>query len=367
MIAFDEAFHRLAEFLVQSKLGDRNESLDIVAQIHYDPLVQETNDVTLCFRSRLISLCELVPWIVIHLLEAKRDSLLVRVDAQDDDIDLLALAQDLGRVLHAPGPAHIRNVNQAIDPGLDFDECTKRREVPDNAADLGPLRILRRQSQPRIFLSLLHAERDLLLFLVDPQHDALDLIVDRRKLRGVPDVTGPAHLRDVNEALDTLLQLDEGTVVGNRDYPSADPASDRILRSDVLPWIGLQLFEPERDSLAVPINVEDLDLEIVADLTELGWVSDSTPRHVGDVEKTVHPSQIDEGAEVRNVLYDTFANLTHFELGLERVPLRRTLFLENHPPAHDDISTPLVELQDLEFVLLADQLVDVRDSAKSDL
>src|SRR2546427_6252315 len=43
----------------------------------------------------------------------------------------------------------------------------------------------------------LHAERDLLLGLVDLEHDCLDRLADRHDLRGVADVARPAHLGDV--------------------------------------------------------------------------------------------------------------------------------------------------------------------------
>ena len=241
------------------------------------------------FGPRLESLCQFVPGVVIHLLEPKRDSLLIRVDAQDNDLDLFALPDDFGRMLHPPGPTHIRDMDQSIDPRFNLDERTEGGQIPHHSADLRSRRVLGRKCEPRIFLRLLHAERDLLLFFINTQHDALEFVVDRRQLRGMAHVSSPAHLGNVHQALDPLLQLDKGTVVGDRYDAPANPASDRVLGGYVLPRIGLKLLETQRDPLAIPIDVEDLDLDFVPDLTEFGRMADPPPGHIGNVQKAVHP------------------------------------------------------------------------------
>ena len=133
-----------------------------------------------------------------------------------------------------------------------------------------PDRVLHRQREPRILLDLLHAERDLLLVPIDLQDHRLDLVADADQLRGVLDVARPAHLADVDQALDALLQLDEGAVVGDRDHLAAHARADRVLPLHVLPRVREQLLEAERDPLAVPVDVQHLDVQLVADLHDLG-------------------------------------------------------------------------------------------------
>jgi hypothetical protein len=65
---------------------------------------------------------------------------------------------------------------------------------------------------PRVRLGLLHAERDLLLVVVDLEHDHLDLVAGLDHLAGVVDAPRPGHLGDVHQALDALLELHEGAV-----------------------------------------------------------------------------------------------------------------------------------------------------------
>ncbi len=68
--------------------------------------------------------------------------------------------------------------------------------------------------EPRILVELLEAEADALLLLVDVQHDALDLVALLEHLVGVGDLLGPGHVRDVQQAVDARLDLDERAVVG---------------------------------------------------------------------------------------------------------------------------------------------------------
>src|SRR6185312_12448126 len=140
-----------------------------------------------------------------------------------------------------------------------------------------------------------------------------------------------------------------------------------ILLGDVLPRVALELLEAERDALARPIDVEDFDLELRADLHELGRMRDAAPRHVGDVEQAVDAAQVDERTEVGDVLDDAFADLILLQLLHQLLALARTLVLEDDPARDDDVAAALVELDDLELELLPEQLVDVRHAAESDL
>src|SRR5690606_3723414 len=88
---------------------------------------------------------------------------------------------------------------------------------------------------------------------------------------------------------------------------------------------------------------------------------------VGDVQQTVHAAQVDKGTEVRDVLDDTLPHLTNFELLLEALALDLADRFAQHPPRLDDVPPALVELDDLEVVRVADEILDVRHTAKGDL
>src|SRR5262245_13927857 len=349
------------------ELRERNEALDVVADVDDDALVHEPDDAARELRTDRIRLTDAEPRIFLGLLETEADALVLRVDVQDHDVDGVALLHDFRRMLHALGPAHIRDMNQPIDTRLDFYERAEAGEVADLPRDARADRVLERQHHPRILLRLFHAERDLLLVRIDLEDDGFNRLADRDELRGVADVSCPAHLADVHETLDARLELDERTVVRDRDDLPRDARADRILVGDVLPRIRLQLLEPEADALARPIDVEHLDLELRADLHELGRMRDAAPRHVGDVQQAVDATEIDERTEVGDVLDDALPHLILLELLHQLFALARPLVLEDHSARDDDVAATFIELDDFELELLAEQLVDVRHAAERDL
>ena len=109
---------------------------------------------------------------------------------------------------------------------------------------------------------------------------------------------------------------------------------------------------------------EDLDGDLVADLEDLVRVVDAAPAHVGDVEQAVDAAEVDERAVLGDVLDDA-AN-DHASLGIWGLALRSRSCSRSTRREHD-VAALLVELDDLESVGLADQLVEVADRAEVDL
>ena len=270
-------------------------------------------------------------------------------------------------MLHALGPAHVRHVNQPVDSRLDLDEGAERRQVAHFPLQPRPRGILERERQPGILLDLLHAQRDLLGRRIHLQHHGLDLVGDGDQLRGMADVARPRHLRDVDEPLDALLQLDERAVVRDRHDLAVYAHADRVLEVDVGPRIGKQLLEPKRDPLPLPVDVEHLHVQLLADAHHVGGVSDAPPRHVRDVQQAVQPAQVDEGAEIGDVLDDAGPHLAHQQFLDQGFALLSALGLQDHAPRYNDVAASLVQLDDLEVVDVANQVLDVGHPAQGDL
>src|SRR5437762_3424756 len=191
------------------------------------------------------------------------------------------------------------------------------------------------------------------------EHLDLDLLAHLEHLRGMRHPLGPRHLRDVDQALDAPLDLDEGAVLGEAHDLAADARVDRQALGDRRPRIGHDLLHAERDALALRVVLEDDHLHALADVDDLGGMRDPAPRHVGHVEEPVDAAEIDERAVVRDVLDRTLeddALLQHLErLGLER----RALALEDRSPGHHHVPARAVELEDGEAPALADVAIEV--------
>ena len=96
-------------------------------------------------------------------------------------------------------------------------------------------------------------------------------------------------------------------------------------------------------------------------------MADPSPRHVGDVQQSVQSAQIDEGSEIGYVLHHSFPDLSREQFLDQRGPLLPSFALEDHAARHDDVATPLVELDDHEIVALAYQVLDVGNPPERDL
>ena len=125
-------------------------------------------------------------------------------------------------------------------------------------------------------------------------------------------------------------------------------AFDRIAGGDAVPRVGLELLDAERDAVRLVVELEDLDLDGLADVDDLGRVVDAPPRHVGDVQQAVDAAEVDEGAVLGDVLDDAVDDLALFEVRDELGALLGPALLEHGAARHDDVAAPAVHLEDLE-------------------
>ena len=139
--------------------------------------------------------------------------------------------------------------------------------------------------------------------------------------RRMVDALGPAHLGDVHQALDPLLELHEGAVGHDVHDLAGDPGADRVFLLDVFPRAGRLLLEPERDLFAVLVDVQHHHLDLIVDLEHIAGMVDAAPAHVGDVQQAVDAAQVDERAEIGDVLDGPLANLADVDF------LEQLLFL----------------------------------------
>src|SRR5579885_1341136 len=111
-------------------------------------------------------------------------------------------------------------------------------------------------------------EADALLARVDVDHLRLDRIAHLEERARLVDALA-RELGDVDEALDPLLELHEHPEVGEALHLAPDPAAHRVVRPHELPGVGLGLLEAERDAVVDAVDVEHLDLDLLAHLEDL--------------------------------------------------------------------------------------------------
>ena len=152
----------------------------------------------------------------------------------------------------------------------------------------------------------------------------------------------------MDQAFDARLQFDERAVIGDVRDAALEPRVDRVAGGDALPRIGEELLDAERDAVRLVVDLDDLDLDRLADGHDLGRMVHAAPRHVGDVEQAVDAAEIDERTVFGDVLDDAVDDLTLFEVGDELGALLGAALLENGAARHDDVAAAAIHLEDLE-------------------
>src|SRR5262249_7366815 len=148
---------------------------------------------------------------------------------------------------------------------------------------------------------------------------------------------------------------------------AGDPRARRVLVARVRPRILLDLLQAEADALGRGIELEHDHAQLIANIEHFRRVSDPPPAHVGDVQEAIDAAQVDERAVIGEVLHDSGEDRTLLQLHEGVLLQRLALLLEQHAPRQDDVAALLVELDDLELELLADQLVEIADRSEVDL
>ena len=114
---------------------------------------------------------ELVPRIGLDLLQAQRNAPRAGIDAEHHRFHLIALVEDLRRVLDALAPRHFGDVDEAFHARLELDERAVVREAHHLAGHADADRVPLDDVGPRIRHDLLVAERDALGARVVLEHD----------------------------------------------------------------------------------------------------------------------------------------------------------------------------------------------------
>src|SRR5579859_7757764 len=177
----------------------------------------------------------------------------------------------------------------------------------------------------------------------------------------------PGHFADVDQAFNALLQFDESSVVGHAYDASVNMSAHRIAMLRVEPRVGRELFEAERHALFFFVVLQDLHLNLVADVDQVARMRQASPRHVGDVQQSVDSAHIDKGAVFGQVLHDTGEDAAFFQVLEGFAALFRLLFFQKLFAGDDDVAALLVELDDGDFHRLALHAIQVPDGTQVDL
>ena len=88
-------------------------------------------------------------------------------------------------------------------------------------------------------------------------------------------------------------------------------------------------------------------------------MADAAPAHVGDVEQPVNAVQVNERAEIGDILDGALADVAGGHFGQELGPLVVALLFDKFPAGKDDVLAVLIDFDDLVLIDVADELRQV--------
>ncbi len=302
-----------------------------------------------------------------ELLDSQADALVLLVDVDDHRFHLVALLEQLAGVIDLARPRHVGDVDHAIDAFLELNKRAVGGHVAHDSLDLFADLIAVLDLVPWVRFELADAEADLLLFLVDAEHDCFDFLANGEHVAGTGDPLGPGEFGNVNESFDPFLDLHERAVRNEVGDFAFDLGADRETVLGLVPGIFLGLLEAEGDALLFLVDIEHDHFDLLTDLEQFARVAKAAPGHIGDVKEAVHSIEVDESAEVGEILDRTNhvgADLDVFE---EALAFLGALLLDDFAAAEHHVFAVVVYLDDFEIVRVADKLLKIAGRNDVDL
>src|SRR4029453_15053042 len=165
----------------------------------------------------------------------------------------------------------------------------------------------------------------------------------------------------VDQTFDALLHAYERAERDQLGDPTGKDLTDLGGAGEGLPRIFLGGLERQRNTLAVHVNVEHLDGDLLTNFNHLRGVVNVLPGELRNVHQAVHPAKIDECAEVDDGGYDATPDLALLQLGEEILANLGLGLLQPGAPREHDVVAVLVEFDDLRLELHADVRLKITD------
>ena len=119
--------------------------------------------------------------------------------------------------------------------------------------------------------------------------------------------------------------------------------------------------------MGLVVDLDDLDLDGLADGQHFGRVIDAAPGDIGDMQQAVDAAEIDERTVIGDVLDHAVDHLTLFEVLHEFLALLGAGLFQNRAARHHDVAAAAIHLEDLERLRIVHQRRDVADRTDVDL
>src|SRR5690606_11061035 len=136
-------------------------------------------------------------WIVGQLLDTQGDALTLRIDGQDNCLDLVALLVVANGFFAGLIPGDVGQMYQTVDIAIQADEDTKIGNRLDAATDLVAFLELLGEAIPGVLEALLDTQGDTTTLFIDVEDHHVDLVTQLHALGWMNILVRPVNFRDV--------------------------------------------------------------------------------------------------------------------------------------------------------------------------
>src|SRR5688500_12455053 len=149
--------------------------------------------------------------------------------------------------------------------------------------------VLVRKLLPRVWLEVFNGERQTTIVAVNTRDDGVNLLTFLQHLARMLDPTRPRNIRNVDQSVNSVFNLDEGAKIGQVADAAMDSRTDLITLVQRLPRDLLHLFHAETDTSCARVDTKHFNLYAVARVDYLARRLDAqAPTHFCTVDRTVH-------------------------------------------------------------------------------
>ena len=167
------------------------------------------------------------------------------------------------------------------------------------------------------------------------------------------------QLADVDEPFEAVADADEGAEVDELRDGALDDVADVEVGHRGVPRVRLEPADRQADPAALVVDVDDLGLDLFADLVAGLGVVDLVPAELALVDEAVDAAEVDEHAERRDRADGAGDLLADLEAAEQLVALLAALLVEGDLLGQDQPVGLAVDLEDLEPELAADERLEL--------
>ena len=196
---------------------------------------------------------------------------------------------------------------------------------------------------------------DLLLLVVDVGDLGFDHIADSQHLGGLADAA-VGDLRDVDETIGAGQHFRKCTEGHQLDDLDLGDVADGVSLSEHLPGVHVRIAVAEGDLVVLFIEVDDVNIDLVADVQRVGRLVDAIPADLGNMDHAINAANVNKSAVGGHGLDHALIVLADLDLVPDLLGAFLALAVCHSADGADHALAPAVNFSDLQTDGLTDHL-----------